>query len=538
MSNTQRSESVELDSVWVQRLPYAAACRLQALVVGQVGDRVQVLMAQPDHLAHQRELEFLLQQPVWPLPLNVEQAQASIDQAYGVASGWVPTDRAASGASERQPAAHWAQALAQSHIADAAQLERDLHTDSPLVRLVNSLIMEAHDLGASDIHLEPDGVSGPVQVRLRLDGQLQPYLQLPGTLRNALVARIKVMCDLDIAQRRKPQDGKIRFAQFGPLAIELRVATMPTAQGQEDVVLRVLNSAKPMPLDQMAWQPDALLRLRGLLRQPHGLLLCAGPTGSGKTTTLHALLQVLNTPERKIWTAEDPIEITQPGLRQIQVNPLMGWSFADALRSLLRADPDVIMVGEVRDRVTADMAVEASLTGHLVLSTLHTNSAAETLVRLLDLGVDAFALSDSLLGVVAQRLVRRLCSHCRQDHSMTPDTLQALVAMFQADLPADHAWQQPAALIAHWTQQWGPLRHWQASGCTHCQGTGLQGRVALHEVMPCTPAMKALMQHKAASSALLQCATAQGMHTLRQDGVLKVLQGLTRLSEVQSATVG
>ena len=282
------------------------------------------------------------------------------------------------------------------------------------MRLINSMIAEAHAQGVSDIHVETQPGREKVRIRFRKDGHLKPYLELPHTYRSAVVARLKIMCDLDISERRKPQDGKINFARFAPgHRLELRVATIPTNNGLEDVVLRLLASARPIPMDRLGLSPQNLARLRQAVDRPYGLVLCVGPTGSGKTTTLHSALGHINTPARKIWTAEDPIEITQAGLRQVQVNPKIDWTFAKALRSFLRADPDVIMVGEIRDRETAQMAIEASLTGHLVLSTLHTNSAPETVTRLLDMGMDPFNFGDSLLAVVAQRLVRRLCPHCR-----------------------------------------------------------------------------------------------------------------------------
>ena len=262
-------------------------------------------------------------------------------------------------------------------------------SDNSLVRLINTMIYEAHQQGVSDIHIETQPGREKVRIRFRKDGQLKPYLELPHTYRQALLARIKIMCDLDISERRRPQDGKINFARFVPSCqIELRVATIPTNNNLEDAVLRILASAKPIPLQQLGLSPYNREALEQAIQRPYGMVLCVGPTGSGKTTTLHSALAHINTPDRKIWTAEDPVEITQAGLRQVQVNPKIDWTFARALRAFLRADPDVIMVGEIRDAETAQIAVESSLTGHLVLSTLHTNSAPETVTRLLDMGMD------------------------------------------------------------------------------------------------------------------------------------------------------
>ena len=551
---------------WCRRVDVATATRLQAVPKGWTSSAdglhkpwlVHTSLSAEQAVGAAQELQFLLGQPVQLQPL-VPMDVAEIEAVYSVharpASHPVlpqqadePSDHRdelwADSGREPKPATsaqHWAQQLA--HAAEPTQALHDhhLYADSPLVRLVNSLIEEAHAQGASDIHIEPDAAEDTVRIRLRRDGRLAHYLELPGAWRQPLVARIKVMCDLDIAERRKPQDGKIRFERFAPLALELRVVTMPTAQGQEDVVLRLLHSAKPRPLDALDLSPAHLAGLQQLIQKPHGLLLCVGPTGSGKTTTLHALLQQLNTAERKIWTAEDPVEITQSGLRQMQVQAHFGLSFADALRSLLRADPDVIMVGEIRDRETADMAVEASLTGHLVLSTLHTNSAAETLVRLNDLGLDAFALSDSLVGVMAQRLVRRVCPDCVQWQPMPSKTLDTLTEWAQQDLPPEHPWRDTAALHAHWQHHMGIEQPWMqahAPGCKACGGTGVRGRVALHELLVCSPAVKGLIQQRASSAAIRQAAAQQGATSLLQDGVTKVLQGLTTLAEVRAATLG
>jgi pilus retraction protein PilT len=301
--------------------------------------------------------------------------------------------------------------------------------DNELVKLVNKIIIDAHRQGVSDIHIEPrpgkektlvrfrrDGVLLPyieVPASYRKDGLLQPYLELPHTYRGALVARIKIMCDLDISERRRPQDGKIKFRKYAPLDIELRVATVPTAGGTEDVVMRILGNSEPIPLDQLGLSARNLARLREVITSPHGIFFVCGPTGSGKTTTLHSVLGHINTPETKIWTAEDPVEITQKGLRQVQVNRKAGLDFATLMRAFLRADPDVIMVGEMRDAETAAVGIEASLTGHLVLSTLHTMDATESITRLLSYFPPhqhtslKIMLSQTLKAIVSQRLVTR-----------------------------------------------------------------------------------------------------------------------------------
>ncbi|MCX7147371.1 MAG: ATPase, T2SS/T4P/T4SS family, partial [Sulfuritalea sp.] len=289
--------------------------------------------------------------------------------------------------------------------------------DNELVKLVNKIIVDAYQMGASDIHIEPGLGKDKVLIRFRRDGSLQKYIEVPASYRNAMVARLKIMCDLDIAERRKPQDGKIKFKKYGPLDIELRVATIPSTGGVEDVVMRILAGGEPIPLDKLGVLPTNLTKLKATISKPYGLFFVCGPTGSGKTTTLHSVLGYLNTVDTKIWTAEDPVEITQKGLRQVQVNKKI-MDFPMVMKAFLRADPDIIMVGEMRDAETTGIGIEASLTGHLVFATLHTNSAPESIIRLLDMGMDPFNFSDALLGILAQRLAKRLCK-CKEAY--TPD---------------------------------------------------------------------------------------------------------------------
>jgi type II secretory ATPase GspE/PulE/Tfp pilus assembly ATPase PilB-like protein len=378
-----------------------------------------------------------------------------------------------------------------------------------------------------------------VRIRFRKDGLLRPYMELPHTYRAALVARIKIMCDLDISERRKPQDGKIAFGRFVPgHKLELRVATIPTTGGMEDVVLRLLASAKPIAIGELGLDPRNLGPIKELAERPYGMLLCVGPTGSGKTTTLHSVLAHINRPERKIWTAEDPIEITQAGLRQVQVNPKIDWTFARALRAFLRADPDVIMVGEIRDRETAQMAIEASLTGHLVMSTLHTNSAVETVTRLLDMGMDPFNFADSLLGVLAQRLVRRLCPHCRTTTPATPARIDELMSNWQHAYAEAPARPDPDGVLAGWTQRFGQdgrLMHYQSPGCERCDGVGLRGRAGLHELLVVSREVRRLIQTGVRADELLKVAQAEGLRTLRQDGIDKVWAGVTTIDEVRAS---
>ncbi|MBL8333913.1 MAG: type II/IV secretion system protein, partial [Rubrivivax sp.] len=415
-------------------------------------------------------------------------------------------------------------------------------SDNSLVRLINSMILDAQSQGVSDIHIECQPGREKVRIRFRRDGVMKPYLELPHSYRNALIARIKIMCDLDISERRKPQDGKINFARFVPgQKLELRVATIPTAGNCEDAVMRLLASAKPLPLDKLNLSPHNLERLKMAVERPYGMILCVGPTGSGKTTTLHSALGFINTPDRKIWTAEDPIEITQSGLRQVQVNPKIELTFARALRAFLRADPDVIMVGEIRDKETAGTAIEASLTGHLVMSTLHTNSAAETVTRLLDMGMDPFNFADALLVVLAQRLVRRLCGHCARPREARPEEVDELLADYLHSLQGAEGTPGPDAVLADWNQRFarnGRLVMHDTPGCPHCDGSGYKGRAGLHELMHMTPTIRHLVQTGARSEEILKAALSSGLRTLRQDGIEKVLAGVTSVAEVRSTTNG
>lgn len=398
--------------------------------------------------------------------------------------------------------------------------------DSAIVRLAHQIIAEAYRVGASDVHIEPYSDRKETAIRFRVDGTCFTYMRIPPAYRRAIVSRIKIMANLDIAERRRPQDGKIRFRLAKDREIELRVATIPTAGANEDVAMRVLTAKETMPLEALDLTPRSLGLLRELGERPHGLILCVGPTGSGKTTTLHAMLGHINTEERKIWTAEDPVEITQEGLRQVQINPKIGFTFAAALRSFLRADPDVIMIGEIRDRETADVAIEASLTGHLVLSTLHTNSAAETVTRLLDMGCDSFNFADAILGVLAQRLAKRICGRCKEAYHPPRDEYDELVRAYGAN-----AW---ASLGLDYGDG---FRLYRGRGCEGCNGTGFRGRIGLHELMLNSADMRDLIQSRARTRELLNLALSEGMTTLLQDGIEKALRGLTTLRCVRSVAL-
>ena len=398
--------------------------------------------------------------------------------------------------------------------------------DSAVVRLVNRMISEACHQGASDIHLEPYGEQKETLIRFRVDGRCHEYLKVPAQYRRPLTSRLKIMANLDIAERRKPQDGKLKF-RLPTREIELRVATIPTAgTDNEDVALRILTAGEALPLDKLRMADANLAAFRALLDKPYGLILCSGPTGSGKTTTLHSALAAINTPDRKIWTAEDPVEITQYGLRQSQVQPRIGYDFAAAMRSFLRADPDVIMVGEIRDRETAQISIEASLTGHLILSTVHTNSAAESITRLLEMGMDPFHFADALLGILAQRLARTICADCKEPYRPSGQEYEALAAGYG-----------PAAFAELDLPDTADFVLYRGRGCEACQHTGYKGRLGLHELLVASDDIKNLVHGRATAAELRQVALAQGMTTLVQDGIRKVLQGWTDYGQVRAVAL-
>ena len=417
--------------------------------------------------------------------------------------------------------------------------------DNVIVKLVNKIIIDAYRQGASDIHIEPYPGKKKTIVRIRKDGDLKNYYEIPAKMRSAVVARIKIMADLDISEKRKPQDGKIDFKRFGSLKIELRVATIPTAADMEDVVMRILASGEPVPLDKIGLSDRNMKALKRMISKPYGLIFVCGPTGSGKTTTLHSVLGYLNTPDVKIWTAEDPVEITQRGLRQVEVKPKIGFNFAAAMRSFLRADPDIIMVGEMRDKETTSIGIEASLTGHLVLSTLHTNTAPETVTRLLDMGMDPFNFADALIGILAQRLAKRLCKDCKERYEPADDEIHDMVAEYCYELiapsaPAEEKQALYDTVLKEWREKYsenGKFALYRPKGCKTCDDTGFKGRLGIHELLYATDGIKKQILDHGTVSQMLALALKEGMRTLKQDGIEKVLQGLTDLHTVRTVCI-
>jgi type II secretory ATPase GspE/PulE/Tfp pilus assembly ATPase PilB-like protein len=412
--------------------------------------------------------------------------------------------------------------------------EEEIEEDEPqldeasgqVVKLVDQVLIAAYRKGASDIHFEPSPITKATSIRFRIDGVCQDYVSVPNSMSRGILSRLKVMARLDIAERRLPQDGKIKFKRRGVTPFELRLATMPTTGNLEDAVLRILATAGAMKLDEMGLGERNLRVLKRTITRPYGLVLVVGPTGSGKTTTLHSALGEINKPGIKIWTAEDPVEITQTGLRQVEAKPQIGLDFPRIMRSFLRADPDVIMIGEMRDEETAAIGIEASLTGHLVLSTLHTNSAPETVTRLLDMGLNPLNFSDAFLGVLAQRLVRRLCKSCRKSYHPEKEEFQ--------EITSEYGQEHFGATGIKYTRD---LKLYEPVGCEECSGTGYRGRLGVHELMEGTESVKRLIRKQADTGALFDQAMKEGMRTLKQDGILKAFEGITDIAEVRRVCI-
>lgn len=398
------------------------------------------------------------------------------------------------------------------------ETSEEMSDDAPaVVRLVSRVLHDAKRLNASDIHVDPEK-NGPTRVRMRIDGVCRDITQVPASHHSAVIARIKIMSNLNIAEKRVPQDGKLAFKMSGQL-VEVRVATIPTVAG-EGVVMRILASGGALPIEKMNISPKNMNMLRVMIKKPHGILLVVGPTGSGKTTTLHAILGYLNTPDKKIWTAEDPVEITQPGLQQVQVSPKIGFTFANALRAFLRADPDIILIGEMRDKETAHAGIEASLTGHLVLSTLHTNSAPETITRLLDLGLDPVNFSDACVGIMAQRLIRTICPNCKEQYPATETDMAFIRRQYGEEYLEELGLEEPLML-------------YRGKGCDDCGDTGYKGRTGVHELLAMTSDLRSLVYKEASVTEMKAQAMKDGMRTLTQDGILKVLKGDTDIAQIQ-----
>lgn len=533
----------QVETQALERLNWSTAFKHHAVPLGMESGVLYVASSTP----FKRELELELSviadcivSLVWASKLDIDQRLALENHAQQTTLAETSSPNAWPGAAEHAPMdvhALLTDALIEMKASGGEEQVNAVNESSSVIKLVNQMIIDAYEQKASDIHVETNPGDDISRVRFRKDGDLEDYLLLPSTLRAAMVSRIKIMSRLDISERRRPQDGKINFNEFSNIKLELRVAILPTHDNLEDVVMRLLASSKPIPLQLLGFSARDDRTIKRLTERPFGLILACGPTGSGKTTTLHSLLAHINTDNRKIWTAEDPIEITQKGLRQLQVNPKIGVTFASAMRAFLRADPDVIMIGEVRDEETASVCIEASLTGHLVLSTLHTNSAAESVIRLLDLGMDPMNFGDSLIGIVAQRLVRALCKHCSEPKVLTRDEYEALVHEY-IDGTALSAAEGHARLAAAASESAGKpvqqisMRH--AVGCEHCGDRGYKGRMGIYEVLENVGDMKHKIQSRAPTYEIFAEASKAGMRTLRQDALEKAVAGLIDMKQAKT----
>ncbi len=534
----------EIDPRALVRLWWRDAARYGVLPLGMASGVLYVASPTPLQQGLEEELRVIADcvvSLVWADKSDIDRRLARENQAH-------PAATTASGTGEGnglhlpQPALQDVHALVEVALKElkvwGVQEQVDAANESSgVIKLVNQMVMDAYEQKASDIHIETNQGDDVSRVRFRKDGDLEDYLTLPFSLRAAVVSRIKIMARLDISERRRPQDGKINFNDYVDIKLELRVAVLPTHDNMEDVVLRLLASSRPIPLPQLGFSDRDAAIVQRLTSRPFGLILACGPTGSGKTTTLHSLLAHINTDSRKIWTAEDPIEITQKGLRQLQVNPKIGVTFASAMRAFLRADPDVIMIGEVRDSETAGVCIEASLTGHLVLSTLHTNSASESVIRLLDLGMDAMNFGDSLIGIVAQRLVRSLCPHCCVSRALSHDEYELLVKEYiqGTSLSPEEGHRRllaAASPAAEGAQSCISVRH--AVGCKLCGGRGYKGRLGIYEILENDGDMRRKIQTRAPTSEIFAEASKAGMRTLRQDALEKVVAGQIDLKQART----
>lgn len=522
---------IDVDIEALSRVPENIARKYEILPLHIYNKKLIVVTRDPLDWKMLDAVRFAVKMDVIPVMATVEDIQAAINNHYSLNA---LNDEAI------------------FYLPDSDQPEKNnipvlesVDVDNVVVRLANKIIIDACNMHASDIHIEPFAGNRKTRIRMRKSGSLITYHEISPKLRLALVTRLKVMANMNTAEKRIPQDGKINFGRFSPLKIELRIATIPTAGGEEDVVIRILAGGKPVAMNDLLLSKDNLNCIKYVLNNPYGLFLICGPTGSGKTTTLHSLISHLNTPDRKIWTVEDPVEFTQEGIRQVQILPKIGLDFAGVLRAFLRADPDVIMVGEMRDQETAAICINASLTGHLVLSTLHTNGALESVVRLLEMGMDPFNFSDALLGILAQRLARKLCSACKKVTDASDGEIKKLINEYCYDFKRVHATEseycKPDKLMEIWKKRFfnedGRLKLYSAAGCKVCDKTGYQDRLGLHEMLMASNPVTLAISQLARVDELLKISLNEGMRTITHDGIEKVLQGYTDMHEVHKYSI-
>lgn len=472
--------------------------RTAEIVPVQTGaERLVVAMSNPQDPFARQAISMASGKLVEPLLGLPSEIRANIERLYGGEA-----DKKEVGEDEFEISSH------NDNLDDIEHL-KDMASEAPVIRLVNQIMTNAMSQRASDIHIEP--FESHLKVRYRIDGVIHEVDSPPPQLTSAIISRLKLMARLNIAERRLPQDGRIQLRAQGK-EIDMRVSTVPTMHG-ESVVMRLLDKhSVKLDLQTLGFSDDNLQKLQQQLEAPHGVILVTGPTGSGKTTTLYSALTQLNTPENKILTVEDPVEYELEGINQIQANPKIGLTFADALRSIVRQDPDVIMIGEMRDVETARIAIQSALTGHLVLSTLHTNDAASGITRLLDMGIEDYLITSTVNGILAQRLVRRLCPQCREPHPVLPEIEEELgLRRYQPE---------------------GELRLWRAKGCSACSNSGYKGRSAIHEILVMDDPIRRLILKHEDAGVLQEQARKGSMRTMYEDGLLKALKGVTTLDEV------
>jgi type IV pilus assembly protein PilB len=509
MGQVYNVPAVDLDAVPIEPsavdlIPSDVATKFQVVPLRREGRTLTVAMANPDNIFAIDDIKFITGFDVRPVVATETAIKRCIDRLY---------DSADSLATIMGEIEDDFEVLEDAAVDDSEVAAAAAAADAPVVKLVNSLISDAVGRGASDIHIEP--YEKQLRVRFRIDGMLHEMMSPPFKMKNAITSRLKIMAELDIAEKRIPQDGRIKVRMHGK-PIDLRVSTLPTIFG-EKVVMRILDQSNlQIDLQKLGFHPSALARFLNAIESPYGMVLVTGPTGSGKSTTLYSALSKINKTHSNIMTAEDPVEYNLRGVNQIQVNDNVGRSFAQVLRSFLRQDPDVILVGETRDLETAQISIRAALTGHLVFTTLHTNDCPSTVARLVDMGVQPFLLSSALQLILAQRLGRKICSECKE--------------------PVEGHEEQLVPL-GHVSQGLGKVTFYKGRGCQTCNFTGMKGRVAIYEVMPITEELRELVLKDASTAEIREMAQRQGMKTLRQAGLQKVLEGTTTAAEILRVTM-
>ncbi len=494
-------DDINIDTTIVVLIPEEMARRHQLIAIDKDEKKLTVAMANPlDVFAHD-ELKIRLGYDIDSVLSYGEDIDKALDEVFGVTDEW---DNVIGKIENMQVTVLKEEEKGTSDISVITESE-----EAPVIALVNLVILRAVKEKASDIHIEPFGEDA-LRVRYRIDGILHDVMSLPRNLQLAVISRIKIMSDLDIAERRLPQDGRIQV-NVGGRNINIRVSILPAVTG-ESAVLRILDpSSILLELDSLGFSHDILPNFLSLIKKPNGIILVTGPTGSGKSTTLYTTLNLLNSTEKKIMTIEDPVEYRLKGISQVQAKPKIGLTFAAGLRSFLRQDPDIMLVGEIRDKETAEIAVQAALTGHIVLSTLHTNDAPSSVIRLIDMGIESFLISSSVIGVIAQRLVRKICPKCKKEIKITPD-MKKILDEFEINS--------------------NEITLYKGEGCPYCKDTGYKGRIAIFELMLISENIRDLISKNVTTGKLREAAISEGMCQLRSDGIKKVCEGITTIDEV------